>query len=55
MIEILHELWVQILTCLVMAGVIVLAVFLGHKFRDLMDKRKAGEAASDPKEKKKKK
>ena len=42
MIEILHELWVQILTCLVMAGVIVLAVFLGHKFREFMDKKKAG-------------
>ena len=40
MIEILHELWVQVLTCLVMAGVIVLAVFLGHKFREFMDKKK---------------
>ena len=47
MIEILHELWVQVLTCLVMAGVIVLAVFLGHKFREFMDKKKAG---SEPKE-----
>ena len=26
MIEILHELWVQVLTCLVMAGVIVLII-----------------------------
>ena len=41
MIEILHELWVQVLTCLIMAGVIVLAVFLGHKFREFMDKKKA--------------
>ncbi len=47
MIEILHELWVQILTCLVMAGVIVLAVFLGHKFREFMDKKKAAKAASE--------
>ena len=55
MIEILHELWVQVLTCLLMAGVIVLAVFLGHKFRDLMDRKKAGKAASDPEGPKKKK
>ena len=30
MIEILHELWVQILTCLVMAGVIVLVGLIGR-------------------------
>ena len=47
MIEILHELWVQVLTCLVMAGVIVLAVFLGHKFREFMDKKKAGKDTSE--------
>ncbi|MBP5294747.1 MAG: hypothetical protein J6Y95_03410 [Lachnospiraceae bacterium] len=47
MIEILHELWVQLLTCLVMAGVIVLAVFLGHKFREFMDKKKALKAGSE--------
>ena len=52
MIEILHELWVQVLTCLVMAGVIVLAVFLGHKFREFMDKKKAGKPASEKKSKK---
>ena len=42
MIEILHELFVQVLTVLFMGGVIVLAVFLGHKFRDFMDQRKNG-------------
>jgi len=47
MIEILHELWVQVLTCLVMAGVIVLAVFLGHKFREFMDKKKKLKAESE--------
>ena len=50
MIEILHELWVQVLTCLVMAGVIVLAVFLGHKFREFMDKKKELKAESEAKQ-----
>ena len=47
MIEILHELFVQVITVLFMAGVICLAVFLGHKFRNLMDARKAGNAKED--------
>ena len=42
--EILHELFVQILTVFFMAGVIVLAVFLGHKFRDFKDQKKAAKA-----------
>ncbi len=54
MIEILHELWVQVLTCLVMAGVIVLAVFLGHKFREFMDRKKAGKEPSNARAGKKK-
>ena len=53
MIEILHELWVQVLTCLVMAGVIVLAVFLGHKFREFMDKKKAEKGPKETKRTKK--
>lgn len=44
MIEILHELFVQVLTVLFMSGVIVLAVFLGHKARDFMDRRKKKES-----------
>ena len=47
MIEILHELFVQILTVLFMGGVIVLAVFLGHKFRNLMDRRKQNKAEKE--------
>jgi preprotein translocase subunit SecG len=42
--DILHELFVQILTVIFMAGVIVLAVFLGHKFRDFKDQKKAAKA-----------
>ena len=53
MIEILHELWVQVLTCIVMAGVIVLAVFLGHKFREFMDKKKAEKGPEATKKSKK--
>lgn len=47
MTEILHELFVQIVTVLVMSGTIVLAVFLGHKFREFMDKRKAAKAETN--------
>ena len=42
--EILHELFVQVITVIFMAGVIVLAVFLGHKFRDFKDQKKTAKA-----------
>ena len=47
MTEILHELFVQVVTFVFMSGVIVLAVFLGHKFRDFMDKRKSAKAEKE--------
>ena len=47
MVEILHEFWVEILTVIFMAGVIVCAVILGHKFRDFMDKRKAEKESAE--------
>ena len=40
MIAFLNEFLSQIVTALIMGGVIVLAVFLGHKTRDFSDKRK---------------
>ncbi|MBQ6679781.1 MAG: hypothetical protein IJM76_07155 [Lachnospiraceae bacterium] len=40
MIAILHEFFTQIVTALIMGGVIVLGVFTGHKARDFMDARK---------------
>lgn len=40
MIELFHEIYVQILTVVFMAGVIVLAVFLGHKLREFIDRKK---------------
>ena len=47
MTEILHELFVQVVTFVFMSGVIVLAVFLGHKFRDFMDKRKSAKTEKE--------
>ncbi|MBR4767787.1 MAG: hypothetical protein IK088_02305 [Lachnospiraceae bacterium] len=38
--EILREFIWQFITVVFMGGVIVLAVFLGHKLRNFMDKRK---------------
>ena len=46
MIEILNELWVQVLTCVIMAAVIVLAVFLGHKTREMVDRKKEAKKES---------
>ena len=40
MVAFLHEFYAQILTVLFMACVIVVAVILGHKARNFMDKRK---------------
>ena len=47
MIEILHELFVQVITVLFMSGVIVLAVFLGHKVRDYVDRKKGMKAEKE--------
>lgn len=40
MTEILHELWVQMITVLFMSGVIVTAVIFGRRFRNYMDRKK---------------
>ncbi len=42
--EIVREFLTQFLIVVFMGGVIVLAVFLGHKCKDLMDKRKEKKA-----------
>ena len=47
MIEFINEFLTQIVTALIMGGVIVLAVFLGHKARDLSDKRKEQKNTSE--------
>ena len=45
--EILHELFVQVVTVVFMTGVIVLAVFLGHRLRDLVDRKKSAKAEKE--------